>query len=203
MYLPRRGCRAAQLGGPDRPADVARWRGRLGQDLLHDRAPHLGNGDQDSANAHPIPCFPLGPHQDGARDRGETRHHDDRPRGGRQALPALHWQAPLQEDRRADDDGLAARPPRLALTSGWFLPQGKSAATAPTKTATQPVPVFALMRRGMPDGWADLLKTGGRKIDAWYATLNVVKVGFEEEPEAFSTIHTREELHTWENAPPP
>jgi molybdopterin-guanine dinucleotide biosynthesis protein A len=36
---------------------------------------------------------------------------------------------------------------------------------------------------------------------AWCATSNVVEVGFEDEPEAFSNINTREELHTWENAP--
>ena len=41
---------------------------------------------------------------------------------------------------------------------------------------------------------------GGRKIDAWYATLNVVEVAFYDEPEAFSNINTREELQTWENA---
>src|SRR5256885_12805838 len=28
--------------------------------------------------------IPLGPHQDGPRDRGEARHHHDRPRRGRQ-----------------------------------------------------------------------------------------------------------------------
>jgi hypothetical protein len=37
---------------------------------------------------------------------------------------------------------------------------------------------------------------------AWYATLNVVEVGFDDEPEAFSNINTREELHTWEDVPP-
>jgi len=37
---------------------------------------------------------------------------------------------------------------------------------------------------------------------AWCATSNVVEVGFDDEPEAFSNINTREELHTWENAPP-
>jgi molybdopterin-guanine dinucleotide biosynthesis protein A len=31
--------------------------------------------------------------------------------------------------------------------------------------------------------------------------LNVVEVGFDDEPEAFSNINTREELHTWENVP--
>ena len=37
---------------------------------------------------------------------------------------------------------------------------------------------------------------------AWCVTLNVVEVGFDDEAEAFSNINTREELQTWENAPP-
>jgi molybdenum cofactor guanylyltransferase len=73
---------------------------------------------------------------------------------------------------------------------------------AVAKTGEQPHPVFSLMRRGVLDHLAEFLKGGGRKIDAWYATLNVVEVGFDDEPEAFSNINTREELQTWENAPP-
>jgi molybdopterin-guanine dinucleotide biosynthesis protein A len=73
---------------------------------------------------------------------------------------------------------------------------------AVAKTGEQPHPVFSLMRRGVLDHLTDFLKGGGRKIDAWYATLNVVEVGFDDEPEAFSNINTREELQTWENAPP-
>jgi molybdopterin-guanine dinucleotide biosynthesis protein A len=73
---------------------------------------------------------------------------------------------------------------------------------AVAKTGDQPHPVFSLMRRGVLDHLADFLKGGGRKIDAWYATLNAVEVGFDDEPEAFSNINTREELHTWENVPP-
>jgi molybdopterin-guanine dinucleotide biosynthesis protein A len=71
---------------------------------------------------------------------------------------------------------------------------------AVAKTGDQPHPVFSLMRRGVLDHLAEFLKRGGRKIDAWYATLNVVEVGFDDEPEAFSNINTREELQTWENA---
>ncbi len=37
---------------------------------------------------------------------------------------------------------------------------------------------------------------------AWCATLNVVEVGFDDEPEVFSNINTCEELHTWENVSP-
>ena len=73
---------------------------------------------------------------------------------------------------------------------------------AVAKTGDQPHPVFSLMRRTVLDHLADFLKGGGRKIDAWYATLNVVEVAFDDEPEAFSNINTREELQTWENAPP-
>jgi molybdopterin-guanine dinucleotide biosynthesis protein A len=72
---------------------------------------------------------------------------------------------------------------------------------AVAKTGDQPHPVFSLMRRGVLDHLADFLKEGGRKIDAWYASLNVVEVAFDDEAEAFSNINTREELQTWENAP--
>jgi molybdopterin-guanine dinucleotide biosynthesis protein A len=73
---------------------------------------------------------------------------------------------------------------------------------AVAKTGDQPHPVFSLMRRRVLDHLTDFLKGGGRKIDAWYATLNVVEVGFDDEPEAFSNINTREELQTWEDASP-
>ncbi len=73
---------------------------------------------------------------------------------------------------------------------------------AVARTGDQPHPVFSLMRRGVLDHLADFLKEGGRKIDAWYATLNAVEVAFDDEAEAFSNINTREELHTLEQAPP-
>jgi molybdenum cofactor guanylyltransferase len=73
---------------------------------------------------------------------------------------------------------------------------------AVAKTGEQPHPVFSLVRRGVLDHLAEFLKGGGRKIDAWYATLNVVEVAFDDEPDAFSNINTREELQTWEDAPP-
>ncbi len=65
---------------------------------------------------------------------------------------------------------------------------------AVAKTGDQPHPVFSLMRRGVLDHLADFLKGGGRKIDAWYATLNVVEVAFDDEAEAFSNFNTLEEL---------
>jgi molybdopterin-guanine dinucleotide biosynthesis protein A len=56
------------------------------------------------------------------------------------------------------------------------------------------------LRRGVLDHLGNFLKGGGRKIDAWYATLNVVEVAFDDKPEAFSNINTLEELQTWENS---
>ena len=54
------------------------------------------------------------------------------------------------------------------------------------------------MRRGVLDHLAEFLKSGGRKIDAWYATLSVVEVAFDDEAEAFSNINTLEELAAFE-----
>jgi len=69
---------------------------------------------------------------------------------------------------------------------------------AVAKTGDQPHPVFSLMRRGVLDHLAGFLKDGGRKIDAWYASLSVVEVAFDDEPEAFSNINTLEELASFE-----
>ena len=73
---------------------------------------------------------------------------------------------------------------------------------AVAKTGEQPHPVFSLMRRGVLDHLGDFLKGGGRKIDAWYATLYAVEVAFDDEAEAFANINTREELQTLDKLPP-
>jgi molybdenum cofactor guanylyltransferase len=65
---------------------------------------------------------------------------------------------------------------------------------AVAKTGDQPHPVFSLVRRSVRDHLANFLSSGGRKIDAWYATLKVVEVAFDDEAEAFRNINTREEL---------
>jgi molybdenum cofactor guanylyltransferase len=69
---------------------------------------------------------------------------------------------------------------------------------AVAKTGDQPHPVFSLMRRSVLDHLSGFLKEGGRKIDAWYATLNVVEVAFDDEVEAFSNINTLDELAWYE-----
>ena len=42
---------------------------------------------------------------------------------------------------------------------------------------------------------------GGRKIDAWYSTLFIVEVAFDDQPDAFSNINTLEELQAHEKKP--
>ena len=65
---------------------------------------------------------------------------------------------------------------------------------AVAKTADQPHPVFCLCRKSMLPGLTKFLAGGGRKIDAWYASLKVVEVAFDDNPGAFSNINTEEEL---------
>lgn len=65
---------------------------------------------------------------------------------------------------------------------------------AVAKTGDQPHPVFALMKRQVRESLEAFLASGGRKIDAWYAALKVVEVGFDDEADAFRNINTLEEL---------
>jgi molybdopterin-guanine dinucleotide biosynthesis protein A len=70
------------------------------------------------------------------------------------------------------------------------------------KTGVQPHPVFCLCRRDLLPHLEQFLAAGGRKIDAWYATLEVTEVAFDDIPDAFSNINSLEELATFENTPP-
>jgi len=65
---------------------------------------------------------------------------------------------------------------------------------AVARTGDQPHPVFSLVRVSVLDHLSKFLAAGGRKIDAWYATLKVVEVPFDDEADAFRNINTREEL---------
>ena len=62
------------------------------------------------------------------------------------------------------------------------------------KTGDQPHPVFSLVRVAVRGHLEAFLAAGGRKIDAWYATLKVVEVPFDDESEAFRNINTLDEL---------
>lgn len=58
-------------------------------------------------------------------------------------------------------------------------------------------PVFCLLKASLLHHLTEFLQTGGRKIDAWYASLKVVEVPFEDEA-AFRNINTLEELKRFE-----
>ncbi len=71
---------------------------------------------------------------------------------------------------------------------------GASAQIAVAKTFAQPHPVFALVSRDVLPHLTEFLSAGGRKIDAWYASLALVEVAFDDEADAFRNINTAEEL---------
>jgi molybdenum cofactor guanylyltransferase len=65
---------------------------------------------------------------------------------------------------------------------------------AVAKTGEQPHPVFSLVRCTVLGHLSEFLAGGGRKIDAWYASLKVVEVPFDDEADAFRNINTIAEL---------
>jgi molybdenum cofactor guanylyltransferase len=65
---------------------------------------------------------------------------------------------------------------------------------AVAKTGEQPHPVFSLVRKDVLPSLAAFLASGGRKIDAWYASLRTIEVSFDDEADAFRNINTLEEL---------
>ena len=74
-----------------------------------------------------------------------------------------------------------------------------AAQLAVARTGDQPHPVFCVCRRDVLPHLTAFLQQGGRKIDAWYATLKVVEVAFDDQPGAFSNINTQAELDAFEN----
>jgi molybdopterin-guanine dinucleotide biosynthesis protein A len=65
---------------------------------------------------------------------------------------------------------------------------------AVARTYAQPHPVFSLVRRAVLPHLEAFLRDGGRKIDAWYATLRIAEVQFDDEADAFRNINTAAEL---------
>ncbi len=65
---------------------------------------------------------------------------------------------------------------------------------AVAKTGSQAHPVFSLVTREVLENLERFLAGGGRKVDAWYAGVRAVEVGFDDEAEGFMNINTLEEL---------
>ena len=61
----------------------------------------------------------------------------------------------------------------------------------------QPHPVFCLVKASVLPVLSRYLLEGGRKMDGWYAGLNVAEVLFEED-DAFRNINTLDELHRFD-----
>jgi molybdopterin-guanine dinucleotide biosynthesis protein A len=80
----------------------------------------------------------------------------------------------------------------VARLHAGLVAEGADLAVA--RTFDQPHPVFALVRRDVLPHLTQFLSGGGRKIDAWYATLATVEVAFDDEADAFRNINTLGEL---------
>jgi molybdopterin-guanine dinucleotide biosynthesis protein A len=70
------------------------------------------------------------------------------------------------------------------------------------KTGAQVHPVICIARKRLLPALKTFLHGSGRKVDAWYATLNVVEVAFDDQPQAFSNVNTLEELRAIERDQP-
>jgi len=72
--------------------------------------------------------------------------------------------------------------------------RSQSADIAVARTGRQAHPVFCLVQRKLLPHLTSFLDDGGRKIDTWYADLNVVEVAFDDQPEAFTNFNTLDEM---------
>ena len=70
------------------------------------------------------------------------------------------------------------------------------------KTGTQVHPVICIARKRLLPHLAGFLESGGRKVDAWFATLNGVEVAFDYQQQAFRNVNTEEELRAIERDQP-
>jgi molybdopterin-guanine dinucleotide biosynthesis protein A len=77
-------------------------------------------------------------------------------------------------------------------------PGGRSQ-LAVARTGTQPHPVFMLVSRSLLPSLEAFLASGRRRIDAWYAPLDVVEIDFAD-ASAFRNINTPEDLRDHERA---
>lgn len=69
---------------------------------------------------------------------------------------------------------------------------------AVAKTFAQAHPVFCLTKTSLAPHLHAFLASGQRKIDIWYASLNVIEVAFDDQERAFANINTLDELKSLE-----
>lgn len=71
---------------------------------------------------------------------------------------------------------------------------------AVAKTGSQTHPVFCLFRKALLPNLQNFLRHGDRKVALWHAALDVVEVSFNDNPQAFINVNTREDLRFLEHA---
>jgi len=89
-------------------------------------------------------------------------------------------------------------PPDLVHRLVLALEQAE-AAVAVAKTGGQPHPVFSLCRVSVLEHLSAFLHDGGRKVNAWHASLKTVEVDFADQAESFRNINTLEELRDFDS----
>lgn len=72
--------------------------------------------------------------------------------------------------------------------------EGNARDVAVARSLGRRQPVFCLVRRNTIPGLTAFLESGGRKVEKWFEHLAVVEVDFEDAPDAFSNINTRDDL---------
>jgi molybdenum cofactor guanylyltransferase len=68
------------------------------------------------------------------------------------------------------------------------------AEVAVARTHERAHPVFCLCRVTLRDHLTAFFEGGGRKVEAWYSSLRVTEVDFDDQADAFRNINTLEEL---------
>jgi len=72
--------------------------------------------------------------------------------------------------------------------------EAEGADLAVAKSGAQPYPVFALARTSLRPRLAAFLEGGGRTVYAWYDSLKIIEVAFDDQEHAFTNINTTDEL---------
>ena len=72
--------------------------------------------------------------------------------------------------------------------------QRDDAEVAVARTSERAHPVFCLCRVTLLDHLTAFFEGGGRKVEAWYSSLDVTEVDFDDQADAFRNINTLEEL---------
>ena len=111
---------------------------------------------------------------------------------------------------RCGDDAVRRHEPvRFAVSARRISSRGspqhsrRSRSTSPSRARSlSRIRCSALARRALLPHLAAFLEGGGRKIDAWYASLPIAEVAFDDEADAFRNINTPAELAASRFAPP-